>query len=56
MHRFVDFAEAQQVLTVWQEGYNNRRPHISASSGAHGITASISVRTNCPGYREGSHF
>ena len=29
MHWFVDLAEAQQVLTVWQEDYNNHRPQTS---------------------------
>ena len=29
MHWFVDLAEAQQVLTAWQEDYNNHRPHSS---------------------------
>jgi putative transposase len=29
MHWFADLAEAQQVLTAWQEDYNNHRPHSS---------------------------
>jgi len=29
MHWFVDLAKAQQVLTAWQEDYNNHRPHSS---------------------------
>ena len=29
MHWFVNLAEAQQVLTAWQEDYNNHRPHTS---------------------------
>ena len=29
MHWFADLAEAQQLLTAWQEDYNNHRPHTS---------------------------
>ncbi len=29
MHWFADLAEAQAVLSAWQEDYNNHRPHSS---------------------------